>query len=73
MILRADLSWMLILPEFKSFVKALNFYIIQGSFTIDFSGAFLSFLALNILFGSKNYFKKHIKQFFFILLENYKM
>jgi len=40
MILRANLSWMLILPEFKSFVKALNFYIIQGGFTISFSGVF---------------------------------
>lgn len=28
-----------ILPDFKSFVKALNFYEIQGSVTIIFYGA----------------------------------
>jgi len=38
--LYAYLVWMLILPDFKSFVKALNFNIIQGSFTIIFSDAF---------------------------------
>ena len=34
------LSWMLILPDFKCFVKTLNFYKIQGCFTINFSGVF---------------------------------
>ena len=34
------LVWMLILPDFKSFVKALNFHEIQGGFTIIFSGIF---------------------------------
>lgn len=28
-----------ILPDFKSFVKALNFYKIEDYFTINFSGA----------------------------------
>ncbi len=43
-----------ILPDFKSFVKALNFYEIQGGFYNNF---FWCFLVLNILFNSKHYFK----------------
>ena len=38
--LYAYFVWMLILPDFKSFVKALNFYKILGGFAMIFSGVF---------------------------------
>ena len=54
----SSLGWMLILPDFESFVKALFMNTFQTTFTTIFSNIFQSILVLYILFNDKYYPEK---------------